>query len=66
MIEVDEDRLQAARDVIGALRPGLKVMSAGEGIEIYKEVGLPRDVAAPIEIARMAGTHGIGNTRMAT
>lgn len=66
VIEVDEDRLQAARDVIGALRPGLKVMSAGEGIEIYKEVGLPRDVAARFEVARMAGTHGIGHTRMAT
>ena len=66
VIEVDEDRLQAARDAVRTLRPGLKVMSAGEGIEIYKEVGLPRDVAARFEIARMAGTHGIGHTRMAT
>ncbi|EYD73907.1 Glutamine amidotransferase protein GlxB [Rubellimicrobium mesophilum DSM 19309] len=66
VIEVEADRLAAAREAVRALRPGLKVMSAGEGIEIYKEVGLPRDVAARFEIARMAGTHGIGHTRMAT
>ena len=66
VIEVDEDRLAAARDAVRSLRPGLKVMSAGEGIEIYKEVGLPKDVASRFEIARMAGTHGIGHTRMAT
>lgn len=41
-------------------------MSAGTGIEIYKEVGLPRDVAARFDLAQMAGTHGIGHTRMAT
>jgi methylamine---glutamate N-methyltransferase subunit A len=66
VIEVEADRLGAARGAVRALRPGLKVMSAGEGIEIYKEVGLPKDVAARFEIARMAGTHGIGHTRMAT
>lgn len=66
VIEVDEDRLDAARHAVRSLRPGLKLMSAGEGIEIYKEVGLPKDVAARFEIARMSGTHGIGHTRMAT
>jgi glutamate synthase domain-containing protein 1 len=66
VIEVEEDRLEAARHAVRGLRPGLKLMSAGEGIEIYKEVGLPKDVAARFEIARMAGTHGIGHTRMAT
>lgn len=66
VIEVDEDRLQAARSTVRSLRPDLKVMSAGEGIEIYKEVGLPKDVATRFEIARMSGTHGIGHTRMAT
>ena len=30
-------------------------MSAGEGIEIYKEVGLPKDVAARFDIARDGG-----------
>jgi glutamate synthase domain-containing protein 1 len=66
VIEVGADRLEAAREAARRLRPGLKVMSAGEGIEIYKEVGLPKDVAARFELARMTGTHGIGHTRMAT
>jgi glutamate synthase domain-containing protein 1 len=41
-------------------------MGAGEAIEIYKEVGLPTVVADRFRLAEMAGTHGIGHTRMAT
>ena len=41
-------------------------MSRGDTLEIYKEVGLPKDVAARFEIEQMSGTHGIGHTRMAT
>ena len=59
-------QLDAARAALRALRPEARVMSAGEGIEIYKEVGLPREVAARFDLARMSGTHGIGHTRMAT
>lgn len=66
VLELPEDRLEAARHAMRDLRPKSKVMSAGEGIEIYKEVGLPKDVAARFEVARMSGTHGIGHTRMAT
>ena len=66
VLELPEDRLEAARHAMRDLRPKAKVMSAGEGIEIYKEVGLPKDVAARFEVARMTGTHGIGHTRMAT
>ncbi|MCX7889058.1 MAG: glutamine amidotransferase family protein [Rhodobacteraceae bacterium] len=59
-------RLDAARAAMRELRPGIRIMSAGEEIEIYKEVGLPRDVARRFHIAGMGGTHGIGHTRMAT
>lgn len=59
-------KLEAARQAMRELRPDAKVMSAGEGIEIYKEVGLPRDVAARFDLVQMSGTHGIGHTRMAT
>ncbi|MEC8710802.1 MAG: glutamine amidotransferase family protein [Pseudomonadota bacterium] len=45
---------------------GLRIMSTGEAMEIYKEVGLPRDVSARFEVSAMGGTHGIGHTRMAT
>lgn len=45
---------------------GIRVMSFGDSLEIYKEVGLPKDVAGRFELAKMSGTHGIGHTRMAT
>lgn len=56
----------AARAVLKDIDPSLRVMSRGDSIEIYKEVGLPKNVAARFEIEKMCGTHGIGHTRMAT
>ena len=35
-------------------------------MELYKEVGLPADVARRFSLADMGGTHGVGHTRMAT
>ena len=46
--------------------PELRVMSAGRVIEIFKEVGLPRDFAARFRLHELSGTHGLGHTRMAT
>ncbi|WP_138464307.1 glutamine amidotransferase family protein [Poseidonocella sp. HB161398] len=58
----------------GALAPllealearGLRVMGTGRSMEIYKETGLPKDVAERFGIRAMGGSHGIGHTRMAT
>jgi methylamine---glutamate N-methyltransferase subunit A len=66
VIEVPIDQIEAARSALAHLRPGIKVMSVGDSIEIFKEVGLPRDVARRFDLTRMQGTHGIGHTRMAT
>ena len=66
VLEVPIAQLDAARSALAHLRPNVKVMSAGDSLEIYKEVGLPRDVAARFDLAQMHGTHGIGHTRMAT
>jgi len=63
--EIDSADEPAARALLAA-RPDLRLMSAGAAIEIYKEVGLPRDVAARFGISSMTGSHGIGHTRMAT
>jgi glutamate synthase domain-containing protein 1 len=60
------DKAAALRAWLAAERPAVTVMSAGDRLEIYKEVGLPRDVAARFGVTRMTGTHGIGHTRMAT
>ncbi len=66
VLTVPADRAADARATLADLRPGLRIMSDGANVEIYKAVGLPKDVAARFNLAAMAGTHGIGHTRMAT
>ncbi len=44
----------------------LRVLSAGQAIEIYKEKGLPERVIEHFDIASMSATHALGHTRMAT
>ena len=66
VLKMPSDKLEAARAAIPNLRPDVRVMSAGEVIEIYKEVGLPKDVARRFDLTHMSGRHGIGHTRMAT
>jgi glutamate synthase domain-containing protein 1 len=46
--------------------PGISVVGSGRRMEIFKEVGRPDRVAQRFGLAGMAGTHGIGHTRMAT
>ena len=43
-----------------------RVMSIGEAIEIFKEVGTPQDFVKHFGIGDFRGSHGIGHTRMAT
>ncbi|MBS3648333.1 glutamine amidotransferase family protein [Pseudaminobacter sp. 19-2017] len=66
VIDVPEAKAQEAREAIPELRPDARVMGAGESVEIYKEVGLPKDVVQRFGIEKMSGRHGIGHTRMAT
>jgi glutamate synthase domain-containing protein 1 len=62
---VDADAADAERWV-RANRPDLRVMSAGQVIEIYKETGLPEDFAMAFHLEDIHGTHALGHTRMAT
>jgi glutamate synthase domain-containing protein 1 len=66
VIEMKADQLEEARRIIAKIRPNVRMMSRGESLEIYKEVGLPKDVAARFDVRGMSGSHGIGHTRMAT
>ncbi len=66
VLGIPRGQLTAARAALATINPDLRVMSAGDTVEIYKEVGLPRDVAARFDLHTMSGTHGIGHTRMAT
>ena len=59
-------RLDEARDAIAALRPAIRIMGAGEvdrDLQGGRAAGRRR---RPFRPAQMAGTHGIGHTRMAT
>ncbi len=66
VLEVSDTKADDVRKALTDLRPGVRVMSVGDIIEIYKEVGLPKDVAERFDLAQMSGSHGIGHTRMAT
>lgn len=56
----------AVRGHLAERRPDLRILGTGERIEIFKETGLPADVARRFGLRDMKGTHGIGHTRMAT
>jgi len=65
VIETD-GAIPALRAALASRRPDIRIMGAGDSVEIYKEVGLPKDVVARFGVRAMAGSHGIGHTRMAT
>jgi glutamate synthase domain-containing protein 1 len=46
--------------------PAVRVVGSGRRMQIFKEVGRPDHVAQRFGLSRMAGTHAIGHTRMAT
>jgi methylamine---glutamate N-methyltransferase subunit A len=53
-------------EVREALPPGVRVVSAGRQIEIYKEAGPAHEVLESIGVRGMSASHGLGHTRMAT
>jgi glutamate synthase domain-containing protein 1 len=66
VLTLPRDAEDAARAWLAVERPAVAVVGTGTRMEIFKEVGLPPDVAARFRLAEMRGTHGIGHTRMAT
>jgi amidophosphoribosyltransferase len=56
----------AVRAALRELAPGVRIMSAGQSIEILKGMGLPREIAERFGLAKMKGSHIIGHSRMAT
>jgi glutamate synthase domain-containing protein 1 len=45
---------------------GVDMVARGRRMAVFKEVGLPADVAKRFGLSAMAGTHAVGHTRMAT
>ncbi len=66
VLTIPKDAEQKVRDWLAAHHPEVRVVGAGSRMELYKEVGLPSDVAERFALKSMSGTHGIGHTRMAT
>ena len=53
---------------IGVLKDirGLDIVGYGKSIEIFKQVGNPKDVVRKFSLDKFTGSHAIGHTRMAT
>ncbi len=63
VVGTDADEAQAW---LRAHHPDLRIMSAGERIEIYKEMGLPTEFVKRFALDDIQGSHALGHTRMAT
>jgi len=66
VLTVPAGKADEARAAVRANHPAIRVMSQGEEIEIYKEVGYPTEVSKRFDLEHMSGTHAIAHTRMAT
>ncbi|MDQ3777334.1 MAG: amidophosphoribosyltransferase [Actinomycetota bacterium] len=65
VLEVEAEAAEAEAWVRRA-RPEVRVMSAGQAIEIYKETGRPEEFVRQFALGDFQGTHALGHTRMAT
>jgi methylamine---glutamate N-methyltransferase subunit A len=65
VLVVDTDA-ESAEEWLRRNRPELRIMSAGQRIEIFKEMGLPTDFVERFGLAGISGSHALGHTRMAT
>jgi glutamate synthase domain-containing protein 1 len=53
-------------EIINSDFPKVSIVGYGRSIEIFKQVGNPKDVVKRFKLNSFSGTHGIGHTRMAT
>lgn len=63
VVEAEADDAEAW---VRQAHPELRVMSAGQVIEIYKETGRPEEFVGQFALEDFRGTHALGHTRMAT
>ncbi len=61
-----EMEAETAEAMIRERHPELRVMSAGQAIEIFKEAGPPREFVERFGLRELDGSHALGHTRMAT
>lgn len=71
-VQANHGVLETAAPVAGARRwireyyPALHVLSAGQSIDLYKDIGTPAEIAQRYDFGSLRGSHLVGHTRMAT
>jgi glutamate synthase domain-containing protein 1 len=66
VVSIEPTKLPALQSLLAERHDDAEIVGTGSRMEIYKEVGLPAQVAERFDLAHMSGTHAIGHTRMAT
>ncbi|MPV68206.1 class II glutamine amidotransferase [Burkholderia sp. BE17] len=61
-----EGRADSIKHWLNEHYPRIYVLSAGRSIDLYKDIGLPADIAARYAFGDLKGSHLVGHTRMAT
>jgi glutamate synthase domain-containing protein 1 len=61
-----EEKPKKILEILNLNFPEVSIVGYGKSIEIFKQVGNPKDVVKKFKLADFTGTHGIGHTRMAT
>jgi methylamine---glutamate N-methyltransferase subunit A len=56
----------SARSWLAANYPRLHLLSVGRSIDLFKDTGHPREISKRYGFPKLAGTHAVGHTRMAT
>ncbi|MBM4076494.1 MAG: amidophosphoribosyltransferase [Planctomycetes bacterium] len=59
-------RPDKVRDWLNETHPSVKLLSVGRSIDLFKDEGHPRDIAARYQFPKLNATHAVGHTRMAT
>jgi len=57
--------IAAVRQHIAGM-PGVVILSQGHQIDLYKDIGTPGAIAERYGFVKLAGSHAVGHTRMAT
>ncbi len=66
LVRTGKDNLGKTLAYLADNYAGAEIISVGEKMELYKEIGLAADISREFGLLQMAGTHGVGHTRMAT
>ena len=61
-----EDNPKKVIKIINEEFKEISIVGYGKSIEIFKQVGEPKDVVKKFNLVNFSGTHAIGHTRMAT